>query len=255
MSAARWLIEGLIPAGAVVGIADLGDGSPEDILALGFDVVIYLHGRGEMDDGPVLLDVRWRPGLVQGAQAAGALLGQADTRTWVRARRRADAVDSSGRGVTVEELLTRLEKVRKNERGWSARCPAHLDQSPSLSIAEGDDGRILLRCFAGCPTDRVCAAIGLRLSDLFANDRGERYAKPWTPSTSEERRLVENGRLRRQVRALKLERRRAEHALHLAALVIATAYDDDPASILERLWRDATEQLEAEAAAQAETAA
>lgn len=32
-----------------------------------------------------------------------------------------------------------------------ARCPAHDDRSPSLSIAEGRDGRLLLRCSAGCP--------------------------------------------------------------------------------------------------------
>ena len=35
-------------------------------------------------------------------------------------------------------------------RGWMARCPAHDDRNPSLSIADGAEGRILLTCFAGC---------------------------------------------------------------------------------------------------------
>jgi hypothetical protein len=61
-----WLIEGLIPAGAIVTIADLDDPTPEELLARGFDVVIYLHGRGAMDGGPVLQSVHWRDGLAPG---------------------------------------------------------------------------------------------------------------------------------------------------------------------------------------------
>lgn len=158
--------------------------------------------------------------------------------------------------MTVDEILVRLEKVRKNERGWTARCPAHEDRSPSLSIAEGDDGRILLRCFAGCPTDRVLAAMGLKLSDLFAGDRGERdrYAKPWAPSTPEERQAAENTRLRRRIRALELDRRCGDRALNTASLLVALAYHDDPDEVLARLWRGAIAQLEVEAAAQAEAA-
>jgi hypothetical protein len=153
--------------------------------------------------------------------------------------------------VNVDEILGQLERVRKNKRGWMALCPAHEDSDPSLSIAEGDDGRVLLRCFAGCPTDRVCASLGLKLSDLFP-DRGDRRYDNWRPSTPEERQAAENSRLRRHVRALKLERRRADVALGRAAILIAIAYNDDPKGVLERLWRGAVAQLEAEAAAQAE---
>jgi putative DNA primase/helicase len=38
----------------------------------------------------------------------------------------------------------------RSGRGWMARCPAHDDRNPSLSIADGTDGRILMTCFAGC---------------------------------------------------------------------------------------------------------
>ena len=47
-----------------------------------------------------------------------------------------------------------------------ARCPAHNDHTPSLSVAVGSDGRILLRCHAGCPTSEVVEALGLTMADL-----------------------------------------------------------------------------------------
>jgi hypothetical protein len=48
-----------------------------------------------------------------------------------------------------------------------ARCPAHDDKNPSLAIAEGDDGRALLTCHAGCATAAVVEALGLTMADLF----------------------------------------------------------------------------------------
>lgn len=67
----------------------------------------------------------------------------------------------------VEILLARLDKVRKAGDGWAACCPAHKDRSASLSIGTGNDGRILLHCFAGCPALEVVQAVGLTISDLF----------------------------------------------------------------------------------------
>lgn len=66
-----------------------------------------------------------------------------------------------------ERLLERLDRVRKSGKGWTARCPAHPDKSASLSVAEGRDGRVLVRCFAGCETLAVVHAVGLELRDLF----------------------------------------------------------------------------------------
>ncbi len=41
----------------------------------------------------------------------------------------------------VERLLAKLPGAKRNGRGWMARCPAHDDRRPSLSIAQGTDGR------------------------------------------------------------------------------------------------------------------
>jgi len=69
-------------------------------------------------------------------------------------------------------LLNYLDKVRKNGTDkWISCCPAHDDKSPSLAIKEGDNGRILLHCFAGCSTDEITGALGLKLTDLFP-DKG-----------------------------------------------------------------------------------
>ena len=49
-----------------------------------------------------------------------------------------------------------------------ARCPAHEDRFPSLSIREGQDGRVLIHCFAGCTHTAILAKLELAPTDLFA---------------------------------------------------------------------------------------
>ncbi len=68
---------------------------------------------------------------------------------------------------SVERLLERLEGVKRNGSCWMARCPAHDDHTPSLSVREGSDSRVLIHCHAGCATDDVVAAAGLTLADLM----------------------------------------------------------------------------------------
>jgi hypothetical protein len=80
--------------------------------------------------------------------------------------------------VTVAELLHRLECVRAVRNGWIARCPAHQDRSPSLSISEGRDGRVLLKCFAGCTLEAICAVLKIRVSELFASPGEKPKAVP-----------------------------------------------------------------------------
>jgi hypothetical protein len=66
------------------------------------------------------------------------------------------------------KLLDRLEKVRQTGPGrWVARCPRHQDRSPSLSIRELEDGRILIHDFGGCEVSDVLAALGLSMADLY----------------------------------------------------------------------------------------
>jgi len=66
-----------------------------------------------------------------------------------------------------QQLLGRLEGIIKTGKGWRARCPAHGGKSASLSVAEGDNGTLLVHCFAGCEVHDVLAAIGLEVGDLF----------------------------------------------------------------------------------------
>ena len=66
----------------------------------------------------------------------------------------------------IERVLDRLSNVRKRTGGWQARCPAHKDGGPSLSISEGRKG-VLMHCHAGCNLTDICTAIGLHPKDLF----------------------------------------------------------------------------------------
>lgn len=56
----------------------------------------------------------------------------------------------------------------KFSHGWMARCPAHEDHHPSLAVRDGDGGKVLVYCFAGCDQERVIAA--LRGRGLWTND-------------------------------------------------------------------------------------
>lgn len=80
--------------------------------------------------------------------------------------------------MNVERLLERLEKVRKVGAGWSASCPAHDDRRPSLSIKQGDGGRLLLKCHAGCTYEAILRAVKLEPRDLRQKDRDQE----WTPN-------------------------------------------------------------------------
>lgn len=73
----------------------------------------------------------------------------------------------------LEYVLSRFESVTAGSGYWRAKCPGHPDETASLSISEGQDGRILLNCHAGCTVERIVAAAGLEMTDLFDNARRE----------------------------------------------------------------------------------
>ena len=80
----------------------------------------------------------------------------------------------------VQNPLDRLDGVKRNGSGWTAKCPAHDDRRASLSIGTGDDGRVLLCCHAGCSTNSVLAAIGLGVSIVGqVGDLAESLLKRW----------------------------------------------------------------------------
>ncbi len=78
----------------------------------------------------------------------------------------------------IDAFLSKLEGVKPTKDGHSARCPAHEDRQASLSINYGEDGRMLVKCHAGCPTEKVMAAVGMAMSDLFPPGHGNARRKP-----------------------------------------------------------------------------
>jgi hypothetical protein len=86
----------------------------------------------------------------------------------------------------LENLLSRLQKVKGKNGSWTACCPSHEDASPSLAVREGEDGRVLIHCFGGCSTADVLGSMGLDMTDLFPPKRewvGETQgSKPMKPA-------------------------------------------------------------------------
>ncbi len=81
-----------------------------------------------------------------------------------------------------ERVLAALQVHGKAPRpdgdSWKAKCPAHEDDTASLNITEGQDGRALLHCHAGCPIEQIVAALGLEMKDLFSEDGRSRNGRP-----------------------------------------------------------------------------
>ena len=72
----------------------------------------------------------------------------------------------------MQTVIGRLETSGKQpkQRGdkYEARCPAHEDNNPSLSIAPGTEpDQVLMHCHAGCTIQDITAAIGLEPKDLY----------------------------------------------------------------------------------------
>ena len=63
--------------------------------------------------------------------------------------------------------------VTASETDATARCPAHDDRNPSLSLGSGQNGEALLCCHAGCSAAEILSSLGLAMKDLFPTD-GER---------------------------------------------------------------------------------
>ncbi len=77
----------------------------------------------------------------------------------------------------IKNILSRLDGVKETKPDqWVAVCPSHSDRNPSLAIKRGDDGRVLLKCWAGCSAADVVEAAGLELRDLF--EQLIKYNKP-----------------------------------------------------------------------------
>jgi len=85
---------------------------------------------------------------------------------------------------TIGHSIAKALGGRRVGRGWIACCPAHHDRRPSLSIHEANNGKVLVRCHAGCEQERVIAV--LRSRGLWA-ENDPRPSKPDAPCASASR--------------------------------------------------------------------
>lgn len=86
--------------------------------------------------------------------------------------------------MSADQILSHLSKVRKmGPDRWMACCPSHQDKSPSLSIRETSDGRVLLHCWTGCGAVEILESIGLTFDALFPErltDHSPRERQPFS---------------------------------------------------------------------------
>lgn len=92
----------------------------------------------------------------------------------------------------ISDFLSRLNSVEGRGPQYYALCPAHDDRRQSLSVKQ-DGERILLKCHAGCRTEDIVSSLGLRMSDLFVNDKANTNRLPSirkeTPAVSTDSRI------------------------------------------------------------------
>ena len=72
----------------------------------------------------------------------------------------------------IHRLLATAQSVRQiDDASWTCYCPVHETgggvHNNSLSVAAGDDGRILVNCHNGCDPREVIYAFGLTWKDAF----------------------------------------------------------------------------------------
>lgn len=130
----------------------------------------------------------------------------------------------------IDQFLNSLRKVKATSSGeWVACCPSHDDRSPSLSVKSGDDGRILVHCFAGCSVEDIVSSVGMKVSDLMPE-------------------LLD---IKTPVRRLPFNPRTALEAVSFNALIVAIAASDMAqgktltAEEKETLWKISGELSEA----------
>jgi hypothetical protein len=143
--------------------------------------------------------------------------------------------------VTAEEFAAALNGRPTGAGRWQAKCPGHPDRTPSLSVATGDDGRTLVRCWAGCSLDAILSALGLSTRDLFAGA---------PPSTAQARQLTAerircNSEARLENRRLTDRYRKLTDVLEAIAARLARMPDSAEGDALAKLFHSTLENVRA----------
>ncbi len=148
------------------------------------------------------------------------------------------------------EQFARLIKARRMGPGtFQGHCPTHTDRSPSLSIKEGCDGRVLVHCHAGCKTEDILRSLGLTFRDLHSGpDDAERPdvegSAPASGSSSNKYRSAHENAM-----SAAEDFYRAEARVEALGKELANTEDDDPGGTALKMdfdrWLDILRQSEA----------
>ncbi len=79
------------------------------------------------------------------------------------------------------KILDELERAtgyrpRPSGTGYQARCPAHDDSDPSLSLTPGNNGKVLFHCFAGCTYEEIISHLSI---DICQNNGQRKSGSKW----------------------------------------------------------------------------
>lgn len=67
----------------------------------------------------------------------------------------------------VLSLLSGVQQLKANT-SWKAKCPAHNDDTPSLTVSRGQIQPVVFHCFAGCNSFEILEKLGLTYADIMA---------------------------------------------------------------------------------------
>jgi len=87
----------------------------------------------------------------------------------------------------IDKIIPNLSNVKQRGSKYRANCPCKEHrQDPSLSVEELPDGKVIMKCWSGCPTDEVLMSLGLNFNDLFVDD-GQPYKRDYSDQIEHER--------------------------------------------------------------------
>jgi hypothetical protein len=69
--------------------------------------------------------------------------------------------------MNLQEIVAIFDAKQTSNGSYIAKCPAHDDSTPSLSISSGNNGNVVIHCHAGCPSHVVLSKKGLTMANLW----------------------------------------------------------------------------------------
>ena len=83
---------------------------------------------------------------------------------------------------SAEEIAYQLGKRKQQGKDWLCCCPAHDDKNPSLSLRDGDDGKLIVHCYTGCSFQEVFKALDRRGINYNRGRSSQRKVVPFRSS-------------------------------------------------------------------------